>query len=163
MLIGLAAMLGAAMGVADDNAIKDYPGGWSLYRNSDNCALLRTYAGDTIFRLSYFTKEDTARVAVVDKALSNVTDGGDYEFSLYFVNGDTIDKGWGKVKLKGVVLPSLGSGYKFSVSGKTFLADMGKNKLLGIMDGDKVVESLKLDQLYEPLIGLEACALAVGG
>ncbi|MES2095386.1 MAG: hypothetical protein V4459_01365 [Pseudomonadota bacterium] len=163
MLIGLVAMLGAAMGVADDNAIKEYPGGWSLYRNSDNCALLRTYAGDTILRVSYFAKEDTARVAIVDKALSGVRDGGDYQFSLLFVNGDTIDKGWGQIKLKGVTLPDLGSGYKFSVAGKTFMADLAKNKLFGLMDGDKVIESLKLDQVETPLIGLEACALAVAG
>ncbi len=90
-----------------------------------------------------------------------MVDGGDYKFQLYFLNGDAIDKGWGTIKLKGVKYPDLGSGYKFAVSGKTFLADMGKNKLMGIMDGDTVVESLKLDSLSEALVGLEACSLGV--
>ena len=164
MIVGLVALLGVAMGAMPaDGPVKKYGGGWDLYKNDDNCALLRSYAGDTTFRIAYYPKEDTARVSVIDGALKGVVDGGDYRFQLYFVNGDAIDKGWGTVKLKGIKFPDLGSGYKFAVSGKTFLADMGKNKLLGIMDGDKVVESLKLDSLSDALVGLEACSLGVGG
>ena len=162
MMIGLVALLGVAMGAMPaDGPVKKYAGGWDLYKNDDNCALLRSYAGDTTFRVAYFPKEDTARVSVIDGALKGVIDGGDYQFQLYFLNGDAIDKGWGTIKLKGIKFTDLGSGYKFAVSGKTFLADMGKNKLLGLMDGDKVVESLKLDSLSEALVGLEACSLGV--
>jgi hypothetical protein len=162
-MLSLAAALSMAMGAMPaDGPIKKYDGGWDLYKNSDNCALLRSYAGDTTFRVAYYPKEDTARVSVIDGALTGVTDGGDYQFQLYFLNGDAIDKGWGTIKVKGIRFPDLGSGYKFSVSGKTFLADMGKNKLLGIMDGGKVVESLKLDMLSDALVGLEACSLGVG-
>lgn len=161
-MIGWVALLGLAMGAMPaDGPVKKYSGGWDLYKNDDNCALLRSYAGDTTLRIAYFPKEDTARVAIVDGALKGVVDGGDYKFQLYFLNGDAIDKGWGTIKLKGVKYPDLGSGYKFAVSGKTFLADMGKNKLMGIMDGDTVVESLKLDSLSEALVGLEACSLGV--
>ena len=164
MIVGLVALLSMAMGampVDSDGPVKKYDGGWDLYKNDDNCALLRSYAGDTILRIAYYPKEDTARVSVIDGALKGVVDGGDYRFQLYFVNGDAIDKGWGTVKVKGVKLPNIGLGYKFAVSGKTFLADMGKNRLLGIMDGDDVVESLKLDSLSDALVGLEACSLGV--
>lgn len=163
MMLSLVAALGVALaGVPADGPVKKYDGGWDLYKNDDNCALLRSYAGDTILRVAYYPKEDTARVSVVDGALKGVVDGGDYTFQLYFVNGDVIDKGWGTVRFKGIKLDGLGYGYKFAVSGKTFLADMGKNRLLGIMDGDKVVESLKLDLAAGPLVGLEACSLGVG-
>ena len=124
--------------------------------------MLRSYAGDTTFRVAYYPKEDTARVSVIDRALRGVVDGGDYQFQLYFLNGDAVDKGWGTIKLKGIKFEDLGSGYKFAVSGKTFLDDMRKNKLIGIMDGDKVIESLKLDTLADALVGLEACSLGVG-
>ena len=164
MMIGLVAMLGIAMGampVDSDGPVKKYDGGWDLYKNSDNCALLRSYAGDTILRVAYYPKEDTARVSVIDGQLKGIEDGASYKFQLYFVNGDTIDKGWGTVNFKGVKFSGLGSGYKFAVSGKTFLADMGKNRLMGIMDGDDVVESLKLDSISDALVGLEACSLGV--
>lgn len=161
MILGLVALLGAAVGMPADGPVKKYPGGWDLYKNDDNCALLRSYAGDTILRVAYYPKEDTVRASVVDGQLKGVVDGGDYKFQLYFLNGDQIDKGWGTVKFKGIRFPDLGSGYKFVVAGKTFLADMGKNRLMGIMDGDSVVESLKLDSLSEALVGLEACSLGV--
>jgi len=161
-MLSLVALLAMGMGAMPaDGPIKKYDGGWDLYENEDNCALLRSYAGDTILRIAYYPKEDTARVSVIDGQLTNVVDGAAYKFQLYFVNGDTIDKGWGTVNFKGIKFPDLGSGYKFAVSGKTFLADMGKNRLLGIMDGDKVVESLKLDALSDALVGLEACSLSV--
>ena len=161
MMIGLIAMLGVLGGVADDGPYKTYDGGWNLYRNDDNCALLRTYGSDTILRIAYFPKEDSVRVAVVDPELKNVVDGGDYKFQLYFLNGDAIDKGWGTVSLKGVKLEGLGPGYRFLVSGKAFLADLGKNKILGLMDGDDVIESLKLDSQTAPLDGLQSCANAM--
>lgn len=161
MMIGVIALLGALGGVADDGAYKSYDGGWDLYKNDDHCALLRTYAGSTILRIAYYPKEDSVRVAVLDPDLKDVTDGADYKFQLYFLNGDAIDKGWGTVNLKGVKYDGVGSGYRFLVSGKTFLADLGKNKILGLMDGDKVVESLKLDGQATPLDGLRLCSLAV--
>ncbi|MBS0478870.1 MAG: hypothetical protein JSR79_06175 [Proteobacteria bacterium] len=164
-MLSWVALLGLAMGTmpaGSDGPVKKYDGGWDLYKNDDNCALLRSYAGDTILRIAYYPKEDTARVSVVDGQLKGVVDGGSYKFQLYFVNGDAIDKGWGTVNFKGIKFPDLGSGYKFAVSGKTFLADMGKNRLMGIMDGDTVVESLKLDSLSDALVGLEACSLGVG-
>lgn len=162
-MLSLVALLSLAMaGMPADGPVKKYDGGWDLYKNDDNCALLRSYAGDTILRVAYYPKEDTARVSVIDGALKGVVDGGDYRFQLYFVNGDKIDKGWGTVKVKGIKFTDLGSGYKFAVSGKTFLSDMGKNRLLGLMDGDKVIESLKLDTISDALVGLEACSLGVG-
>jgi hypothetical protein len=162
MLLSLVALLGAAVAMPGDGPVKKYDGGWDLYKNDDNCALVRNYAGDTFLRVAYYPKEDTVRASVIDGQLRGVVDGGDYQFQLYFVNGDDIDKGWGTVKFKGVKLPDLGSGYKFVVSGKTFLADMKKNQLMGIMKGDDVVESLKLDSLGDALVGLEACSLGVG-
>lgn len=142
-------------------AIKTYDGGWALYKNDDNCALMRDYDANTTLHVSYYGTKNNVRITMIDPALKDVVDNAKYKFQLLFLKGDNLDKGWGTVNVDGVVLSSGDKGYGFTTNGQTFLDDMGKNDLFGLMDGDKVIESLKLDKVGPALEGLKACAAAV--
>lgn len=161
MILSVIAMAAAMMGGADGSSIKDYPGGWSLYKNDDNCALMRSYDKDTVLHVAYYAGKDSTRVSVLDPALSTVTDGGKLAYKLVFLKDKALDEGWGTINASGMVLKDGSHGFSFGTKGSTFLDDMGKNDLFGLMDGDKVVESLKLDQAGSPLEGLKACAATV--
>ena len=160
-MLSILALAAAAMGGGDNPAIKNYPGGWDLYKNDNNCALMRSYDKDTMLHVAYYAGKPSVRVTVLDPALKSVTDGAKMGYKLVFLKDKELDNGWGTVNATGMVLKDGTHGFSFGTTGATFLDDMGKNDLFGLLDGENVVESLKLDQVSPALDGLRQCAATV--
>lgn len=163
MILSVFAMAAAMMGGADSGALKEYPGGWSLYKNNDNCALMRSYDKSTVLHIAYYAGKGSTRVSVLDPNLTTITNGAKLSYKLVFLKDKTLDEGWGTVNASGMVLSDGSHGFSFGTNGATFLDDMGKNDLFGLMEGDKVIESLKLDQVGGPIDGLKQCAASATG
>lgn len=161
MILSVFAMAAAMVGGADGGALKEYPGGWSLYKNDNNCALMRSYDKDTVLHVAYYAGKGSTRVSVLDPALKSVTNDAKLSYKLVFLKDKNLDTGWGTINATGMVLSDGSHGFSFGTTGSTFLDDMGKNDLFGLMDGETVIESLKLDQVSTPLDGLKQCAATV--
>ncbi|MDB5696861.1 MAG: hypothetical protein JWN21_2404 [Sphingomonas bacterium] len=139
---------------------RDVGRGWTLFKNEDDCALVRSYEGDTLLRVAYTDGLNDGYVTIADPAFKSIEQGKEYKLKLIFVNGKRLDDGWGEVTGHGFRKDDL-TGVSFKLSGDTLLNDIASNALLGIFRDDVVVASLRLDGSAAATTELKACAREV--
>lgn len=151
------ASIAAMIGFED---VQHLPRNWNVYKNEDNCALMRTYEGDAMLRISYSSGSETVWLTISDPAFKSIESKKKYPLKIIFLNGEKSDFGWGTVDATGIQAEGL-SGFTFKLTAAPILADIRANAVLGVMREDRVVASLKLDGSDLGIEALKVCALRV--
>ena len=92
---------------ARDSELYAKVGGWSVFRNSDDCNLIASFDRNTDLYISYTVGTNNVTVLINDPAFKSVKDDQKYPVSIYFKKNGRLDDGWGDMDAVGLVTETM--------------------------------------------------------
>lgn len=148
---------------AESKEAERHVGGFSLYRNDDNCTIIASYTDGESVLVRYDGKTKDVNIAFTNKNATSLTENDEKKIKIYFVDGKKLDDGWGETSFS---VSIENNGTRMLVSqpmDAQLLDDFAKNDAVGFFYGDKMIASYTLKGSGEAIPALKTCAMQVAG
>ncbi|WP_109807619.1 hypothetical protein [Sphingosinithalassobacter portus] len=135
-------------------------GGWSIFKNPDNCRAIGSFDGDTHLAVGFYPADDKVIMVVIDPDFT-MTSNQELKYNMYFAQGDNLNDDWGEITAYGLQMDGGKHAFRVSLDGNDFLNDFGDNELLGFFVGSDLLISLRLENSAEIESKLRQCAATI--
>ncbi|QIG81140.1 hypothetical protein [Stakelama tenebrarum] len=160
VIAAAAAAFAMSPAVASAQDVYAEVGGWSVFKNPENCRAIGSFDGDTHLAVGYYPADDRVMLVVIDSDFT-MSNGQELQYKMYFAQGDTLNDDWGTVTAYGLRMDNGNNAFRLSLDGNDFLEDFGDNELIGFFTGDDLVISLRLERSAEIESKLRQCGASI--
>jgi len=142
---------------------EDRIGGFSLYKNADNCTILASYSNGETVVLKYNAKTKDATLGFTNKNATSLTEKDEKGIEVDFLNGRKLDDGWGETNFSVTVERDGSRLFVSQPLDPELLTDFAKNRTIAFFYSKKLIGSYALDGSSKAVPALKACAMKVAG
>lgn len=150
--------LAASPAYAQDNPAWKEVGAWSIYKNAGNCRALTIFNSVVLSIAHYKGENRTTMMILDDKSFAAAKQGASFDGTLVFVKGEELVTDFSNLAAQGVQLESGTKGVYFSADGDKLLTTFGQSNIVGMLKGDEVVVSLKIEVPSAMVSELRKCS-----
>lgn len=154
----LSLMLFSGVAHAQNNGPVQEVGPWGIYKNADHCRALAIFQESVVSIAYYKSANRTTMMFLDDKAFASAQNGQPVDAKLVFVKNDDLDTSYLGTAITGVQLENGKKGGYLASPGDGLLTTFGQSSIVGLLQGEEVLISIKIEVPTQMVAALRKCA-----
>ena len=155
--IAAAAALMLASGTAHAQAWQEV-GDWSIYKNADHCRAISTFQ-KVLVSVAYYKADNRTTMMILDDTIfASAQNRAKFDAIVVFVKGEDIVTDFVDLPITGVQLENGTKGVFVQSPGDSFLTTFSQSSIVGLLKGQDVVVSIKIEMPSAMIAAVRKCA-----